>query len=198
MILSANDRLPRGNKLLNGIAVEVRKPKGIGWCRMAVLDGASAAPLHPFVTGNVQPDTRVITDAWQGDRRLDNFGYDHKRPSQRTARARSEDPGELLPAVHRVASLAKQWLLGTHQGAVDDAHLPGYLNEFTFRFNRRRSRSRAAVLPRDRTRRSPRPGRLPRPDSQPAPTTGAFCTAVGPAPGRRDWNGPGRAALENG
>ena len=50
--------------------------------------------------------------------------------------------GELLPAVHRVASLAKRWLLGTHQGAVDDSHLPGYLSEFAFRFNRRRSRSR--------------------------------------------------------
>src|SRR5207245_1620533 len=49
-------------------------------------------------------------------------------------------------AVHRVASLAKRWLLGTHQGSVDDAHLPSYLNEFTFRFNRRRSRSRGLVF----------------------------------------------------
>ena len=45
--------------------------------------------------------------------------------SQRAARARGEDPGELLSAVHRVASLAKRWLLGTHQGSVDEAHLPG-------------------------------------------------------------------------
>jgi hypothetical protein len=48
--------------------------------------------------------------------------------------------------VHRVASLAKRWLLGTHQGSVDDAHLQSYLNEFCFRFNRRRSRSRGLVF----------------------------------------------------
>ena len=60
---------------------------------------------------------------------------------------RREDPGELLlPVVHRVASLAKRWLLGTHQGSVDDAHLASYLNEFVFRFNRRRSRSRGMVF----------------------------------------------------
>ena len=63
-----------------------------------------------------------------------------------TARARGEDTGELLPAVHRVASLAKRWLLGTHQGSVEPAHLGSYLNEFVFRFNRRRSRSRGMVF----------------------------------------------------
>ena len=57
-----------------------------------------------------------------------------------------EDPGKLLPAVHRVASLAKRWLLGTHQGSVDSAHLPAYLDEFVFRFNRRRSSSRGMVF----------------------------------------------------
>ncbi len=48
--------------------------------------------------------------------------------------------------MHRVASLAKRWLLGTHQDSVDEAHLVGYLNEFAFRFNRRRSRSRGLVF----------------------------------------------------
>jgi len=48
--------------------------------------------------------------------------------------------------VHRVASLAKRWLLGTHQGSVEVAHLVSYLNEFVFRFNRRRSRSRGLVF----------------------------------------------------
>ena len=62
------------------------------------------------------------------------------------ASAGDEDPGELLPAAHRIASLAKRWLLGTHQGSVDDAHLASYLNEFVFRFNRRRSRSRGMVF----------------------------------------------------
>ena len=113
---------------------------------MAVLADGSSASLHPFVTGHVQPGATVITDAWMGYHGLAGLGYVHQRRSQRAARARGEDPGELLPAVHRVASLAKRWLLGTHQGSVDEAHLPGYLNEFTFRFNRRRSASRGLVF----------------------------------------------------
>ena len=61
-------------------------------------------------------------------------------------RARGDDPNKLLPAVHRVVSLAKRWLLGTHQGAADSTHMSHYLNEFVFRFNRRRSRSRGMVF----------------------------------------------------
>ncbi len=136
----------RGKKVLTGIAVEIREPRGIGRCRMAPLADASAASLHGFVTDHVEPGTRIITDAWQGYSGLVGLGYIHDRRSQRAARVRGEDPGGLLPAVHRVASLAKRWLLGTHQGSVDDAHLPGYLNEFVFRFNRRRSRSRGLVF----------------------------------------------------
>lgn len=136
----------KGKKVLTGIAVEILKPKGYGRCRMAPLADASAASLHPLVTDHVEPGATVITDGWQGYRGLDKLGYVHEARSQRAARARGEDPGELLPAVHRVASLAKRWLLGTHQGSVDDAHLPSYLNEFVFRFNRRHSRSRWMVF----------------------------------------------------
>ncbi len=136
----------KGKKSLVGVAVEVTAPKGLGRCRMAVLSDASAASLHPFVTAHVEPGTTVITDAWQGYRGIDELGYTRDRRSQRAARLRGDDPFELLPAVHRVASLAKRWLLGTHQGSVDDAHLQSYLDEFVFRFNRRTSRSRGMVL----------------------------------------------------
>jgi len=136
----------RGKKVLTGIAVETGEPKGIGRCRMGVLADGSAESLHPFVTGAVEPGARVITDAWQGYCGLGGLGYEHERRSQAAARARGDDPGELLPAVHRVASLAKRWLLGTHQGSVDEAHLPAYLDEFVFRFNRRRSASRGMVF----------------------------------------------------
>jgi transposase-like protein len=136
----------RGTKVLTGIAVEVREPKGIGRCRIAPLPDASADSLHAFVTEHVEPGAVVITDGWSGYAGLERHGYIHDRRSQRAARALGEDPNELLPAVHRVASLAKRWLLGTHQGSVDDAHLPSYLNEFTFRFNRRTSRSRGLVF----------------------------------------------------
>src|SRR5712691_11276314 len=136
----------RGKKNLVGIAVEVAEPRGIGRCRMQILADGSAESLHPFVTASIAPGTRVITDGWQGYAGLAKLGYVHERRSQRAARARGEDPGKLLPAVHRVASLAKRWLLGTHQGSVDDAHLAAYLNEFAFRFNRRRSRSRGLLF----------------------------------------------------
>lgn len=59
---------------------------------------------------------------------------------------RAVTPYRMLPGVHRIASLAKRWLLGTHQGSVDPAHLQAYLDEFVFRFNRRRSRSRGLVF----------------------------------------------------
>ena len=98
------------------------------------------------MTDHVEPGATVFTDGWQGYHGLERLGYVHARRSQRAARARGEDTGELLPAVHRVASLAKRWLLGTHQGSVEPAHLGSYLNEFVFRFNRRRSRSRGMVF----------------------------------------------------
>lgn len=136
----------KGDKVLTGIAVEIKEPRGYGRCRIAPLVDASAASLHPFVTDHVEPGSKVITDGWQGYCGLEKLGYVHEARSQRAARARGEDSGELLPAVHRVASLAKRWILGTHQGSVDDAHLPSYLNEFAFRFNRRHSRSRGMVF----------------------------------------------------
>lgn len=136
----------RGKKVLVGIAVEVFEPRGFGRARMQILPDASAATLHPFITGHVEPGARVITDGWSGYRGIDKLGYVHDRRSQRAARARGEDIDGLLPGVHRIASLAKRWLLGTHQGSVDAAHLQSYLDEFVFRFNRRRSGSRGMLF----------------------------------------------------
>lgn len=136
----------KGKKALVGIAVEVTEPRGLGRCRMTILRDGSATSLHPFVTGHVEPGARIITDGWMGYRGIDKLGYTHEPRSQRAAAARGHDPGELLPAVHRVASLAKRWLLGTHQGSVRETHLQSYLDEFVFRFNRRRSRSRGLVF----------------------------------------------------
>jgi transposase-like protein len=135
-----------GKKVLAGIAAGISEPRGIGRCRMAVLADASAASLRPFVDGSVEPGSRVITDGWVGYNGLAARGYDHERRNQKAAARRGEDPGELLPAVHRVSSLCKRRLLGTHQGRVEPAHLQAYLNEFAFRFNRRHSRSRGMVF----------------------------------------------------
>ena len=136
----------KGKKVLTAIAVELREPRGFGRCRMAPLIDASGASLETFVTDSVEPGATVITDGWMGYHGLAKLGYTHDRRSQQAARASGDDPNQLLCAPHRVASLAKRWLLGTHQGSVDDAHMSNYLNEFVFRFNRRRSRSRGMLF----------------------------------------------------
>jgi len=132
----------KGKKVLVGIAVEQTEPTGFGRCRMAPLLDASADSLRAFLTDNVEPGARVITDGWRAYPRATAGLYAHEP----LPGASGPDASKLLPGVHKVASLAKRWLLGTHQGSVDAAHLPGYLNEFVFRFNRRRSRSRGLVF----------------------------------------------------
>jgi transposase-like protein len=131
----------RGKKALVGIAVERVDPKGLGRCRMAVLADASADSLRAFLVDHVEEGSTVVTDGWQAYRQATDTLYTHQRLV-----APGPQGSKLLPGVHRVASLAKRWLLGTHQGSVDEAHLESYLNEFVFRFNRRRSRSRGLVL----------------------------------------------------
>ena len=136
----------KGKKVLVGVAVERKEPNGYGRCRMAILSDGSAKSLHRFVEAHVLPGSTVITDGWPSYSGIDQLGYVHEPHSQRAATARGEDAGALLPGVHRVASLAKRWMLGTHQGSVSELHLEGYLNEFVFRFNRRTSRSRGLVF----------------------------------------------------
>ncbi len=136
----------KGKKVLTGIAVELREPKGLGRCRISPLADASAQSLHGFVIDHIEPGSTILTDGWPAYQGLAQLGYEQERRSQGAERARGDDPHKRLPAVHRVASLAKRWLLGTHQGSVDDAHLINYLDEFVFRFNRRRSRSRGRVF----------------------------------------------------
>jgi transposase-like protein len=127
----------RGRKALVAVGVEVRGT-GSGRVRMAVIDDASAATLTGFVREHVAPGATVYTDAWRSYRSLDKLSYDHRPRSQRAAAAAGEDTGEILPRVHRVISNLKSWLQGTHRG-VSGEHLQAYLDEFTFRFNRRRT-----------------------------------------------------------
>ena len=134
-----------GKKVLTGIAVEVFEPKGLGRCRIATLADGSAESLLPFVTDHVEPGAVVTTDGWSGYNGLARLGYVHHQLSQRAARAAGDDT-DLLPNVHRIAALVKRWLLGTHQGSAVPAHLPAYLNEYVFRFNRRTSRSRGMLF----------------------------------------------------
>jgi transposase-like protein len=131
-------------KALVAVACEEKgKGKGIGRIRLRRIDDASAASLHAFIAEAVEPGSGVHTDGWEGYAGLKTKGYRH-RVTVLTRHKRS--PVELLPRVHLVASLLKRWLLGTHQGAVSFAHLDYYLDEFTFRFNRRSSRSRGQLF----------------------------------------------------
>jgi len=125
------------------IAVEVRQPKGFGRVRMRYVPDASGASLLPFVCDAVAQGATVLTDGWGGYNDLPKHGYTR----QKTVLSSSGDPAHVvMPGVHRVASLLKRWLLGTHQGSVAPGHLQSYLEEFTFRFNRRTARSRGLVF----------------------------------------------------
>jgi transposase-like protein len=121
-------------KALVVAAVEVRG-QGSGRVRLQVVSDASARSLTGFVKTNVEPGTVVRTDGWQGYAPLASLGY-CRRP-----RTRGDDPrraARLLPRVHRVFGNLQTWLRGTHHG-VGHKHLQVYLDEFTFRFNRRRT-----------------------------------------------------------
>jgi transposase-like protein len=113
----------------------------IGRIRLARIANASGRVLGATVAAAVAPGTRVLTDAWDGYGGLAVLGYEHC--VVRTSAVLGEN---LLPRANRVASLLQRWLLGTHQGAVAHTHLDYYLDEFTFRFNRRRSRSRGLLF----------------------------------------------------
>jgi transposase-like protein len=131
-----------GKKALVVIAAEVRG-KGLGRIRMRRVPDGSEESLLPFVKQAVAPGGTVVTDGLQTYRSLPQWGYVHDR---RIILGSGELATALLPGVHRVASLLKRWLLGTHQGAVSREHLDDYLDEFTFRFNRRTSRHRGMLF----------------------------------------------------
>ena len=137
---------PRGRgaekKFIVVVAVE-EKPEGIGRIRLRRVANASGKSLIPFVQDVVEPGATIRTDGWSGYSRLGESGYTHDVVNL----SRSEEMAdELLPHVHRVSSLLKRWLLGTHQGRVGEKHLDYYLDEFTFRFNRRKSRKRGKLF----------------------------------------------------
>lgn len=113
----------------------------IGRIRLNVIPDASASSLEEAIELMVEPRTVIHTDGWGGYNRLGQNGYAHE-----VVRKDAEVGDDLLPYCHRVASLLKRWLLGTHQGAVSHEHLAYYLDEFTFRFNRRTSYSRGKLF----------------------------------------------------
>lgn len=130
-------------KSLVAVAAE-KEGSGIGRIRMARIPNAKKPTLHRFVQEAITPGSVVHTDGWRSYGGLDAKGYRHEATA---LEGRPKDAAvESMPRVHRVSSLLKRWLLGTHQGAVRPRHLDYYLDEFTFRFNRRTSRSRGKLF----------------------------------------------------
>lgn len=114
---------------------------GIGRIRLRQVPDASGDSLCGAVQEAVEEGSTVYTDGWEGYRPLGKLKYVHE-----IARDEAEVGGHPLPRVHRVSALLKRWILGIHQGAIRPSHLDYYLDEFTFRFNRRTSRSRGKLF----------------------------------------------------
>jgi transposase-like protein len=108
--------------------------KRAGRVRMSVIPDASGDTLLPWIVSNIEKKTTIYTDGWNGYNGLEALGYCHIRTLQTH---KGHKTGKWLPLVHLIVSNLKRWLSGTHKGAVSHKHLQAYLNEFTFRFNRR-------------------------------------------------------------
>jgi len=132
----------RAKKALIVVAAQ-EDGNGIGRIRMRQIADASADSLRTFLVSAIEPGTVIHTDGWRGYSSATAQGFVH---SVTKLKKYMEPASELLPRVHRVISLLKRWLMGTHQGAVSHKHLDYYLDEFTFRFNRRRSQSRGKLF----------------------------------------------------
>jgi transposase-like protein len=114
---------------------------GIGRIRLRNIPDTNRATLHGFIHQSIEPGSTVVTDGLQAYREME--GYVHDRQIQKHQPTKAE---HLLPRAHRVIALFKRWLLGTHQGAIAHEYLQDYLDEFTFRFNRRKSASRGKLF----------------------------------------------------
>lgn len=122
----------RGKALIVG-GVEV-VGEHAGRVRLRKIPNASASQLLGFIRDQIEPGSTIVTDQWQGYAQVGNIGYRHKTV---TGDSRVQVT-KGLPHIHRVFGNLKAWLIGTHHG-VSPKHLQAYLNEYTFRFNRRKT-----------------------------------------------------------
>jgi transposase-like protein len=141
--ISPEGRKNNTSKVLIVLAVEILQPKGFGRIRLRRIDKDSKEFIVPFVQACIEPGSTLKTDGSAAYRSLPELGYEH----QRNVMLGSDVPAHVsMAGVHRVASLIKRWILGTHHGSVQPEHLDAYLDEFVFRFNRRTSSSRGMLF----------------------------------------------------
>ena len=142
LVSGDNKKQGRGaeEKNLIVVAVEIKDGK-IGRIRLKQIDDASSDSLHGFTVEFIEKGSTLHTDGWKGYSGLDSLGYIHK-----ITKVKGKKASDLLPYVHTVVALLKRWILGTHQGSVSKKHIDYYLDEFTFRFNRRTSSYRGKLF----------------------------------------------------
>jgi transposase-like protein/Zn ribbon nucleic-acid-binding protein len=128
-------------KILVIIAVEKQGEK-TGRVRLSTIRDASKASINQFIKNNIAKESVVVTDGWKGYNDLSKMKYVRQIEDQKL----KLDDELILPKVHKIASLLKRWLLGTHQNYVSQDKLDYYLDEFTFRYNRRTSNNRGLLF----------------------------------------------------
>lgn len=123
------------------VAAQVKGPN-VGRIRLARVPDLTTDTISAFIKSSIEPGSTLRTDGFHSYRPMKSLGYRHEW----TVTGQATRESQMLPRAHLVASLLKRWLLGTHQGAIKAQHLDYYLDEFTFRFNRRSSRARGKLF----------------------------------------------------
>ncbi len=131
-----------GGKVPVLIAVERGDGKKLGRMRTQVAGAPASAQLVTFAASVIEKGSTIHTDGTRTYRQLADMGYTHEY----VLGYQAEDPKTVLPGIHLVASLLKRWLLGTLHHRVSAEHLSYYLDEYTFRFNRRTSKRRGLLF----------------------------------------------------
>jgi transposase-like protein len=126
------------NKVLAAVAVEING-NVVGRIRIGIITDTTQESLNRFIQESVEAGSTVVTDGWRGYAGLETIGYSHEI-------IKNHDGDMLLPHVHTVISLMKRWIMGTLQGSCSQEHMPYYFDEYTFRFNRRKSKSRGMLF----------------------------------------------------
>lgn len=122
-------------KMIVMVAAEDKGSAGIGRIRLRYVSDASAKSLHSFIKDTIKKGSQLRTDDWAGYEGIEKKGY-----------SRTVVPSMDMKLAHLVIALLKRWILGTYQGSVKSSHLTYYLDEFTFRFNRRSSKARGMLF----------------------------------------------------
>ena len=135
------------------ITVDNKKRSSLGRIRLLCIPDVTAESLLAAVEETVEPRSQIVTDGLKSYAKLEQKGYAHtvlvdSKQMINTFFGESTHVTDdsKLPKVHLVVSLVKRWILGTFQGSVGKDHLQDYMNEFTFRFNRRASHSRGMLF----------------------------------------------------